>query len=62
MLATMDFEQLTSDVVGLTKMAQASQDRLAMISVRIASVRAKLQTLLDEAETPAGADAAADES
>lgn len=48
----MDFEQLTSDLTGLTRMAQASQDRLAMLAVRVGSVREQLQTLLAEAEPP----------
>lgn len=50
MLDTMDFDQLTRDLGSLTKMAEASRDRLAELAGRAGDLREELQQLLDDAE------------
>ncbi len=51
-LAEMDFDQLTSDLGALTKMAEASRERLGELAGRAAELRQKLQQILDDVEPP----------
>ena len=50
MLAAMDFDQLTSDLSGLTRMAEDSRDRLAELAGRVTAVQEHLRKLLAYAE------------
>jgi hypothetical protein len=50
MLAAMDFDQLTSDLSGLTQMAEASRVRLAELAGRVTAVQEQMQKLLADAE------------
>jgi len=46
----MDFDQLMSDLSGLTRMAEASQERLAKVTGRVTDLRDQLQRLVSDAE------------
>jgi len=46
----MDFEEFTSDLSGLTRMAMASRERLADVAGRVTAVRERLQRLLADVE------------
>jgi hypothetical protein len=50
MLAAMDFDQLKTDLQGLTRMAEASRERLSDLASLATAVRRELEARLAEAE------------
>jgi hypothetical protein len=50
MLAAMEFDQLQTDLLGLTCMAEACRERLSDLASLATAVRRELEARLDEAQ------------